>query len=159
MPDRYLMPQTWKHKPSSRRPVIRKHISQASITRLTVQRYLSPMNSFYDWRRAEGLCANPRLSELDMQLGAYLIVLYQGSMPLYLCTQCIAGFKQFQPRCKRHIDIACSWLNNWTPVTRKLQAMPLHPELVKAFVAFGFLRQDPDFALAVYVRFLALLRG
>ena len=44
-------------------------------------------------------------------------------------------------------------------VTRKVQAMPLHRELVKAFVAFGFLEQDPDFALAVYVGFVALLRG
>lgn len=37
--------------------------------------------------------------------------------------------------------------------------MPLHPELVKAFVAFGILSKDPDFALAVYVGFLGLLRG
>jgi len=37
--------------------------------------------------------------------------------------------------------------------------MPLHPDLVKAFVVFGILRKDPDFALAIYVCFLALLRG
>ena len=37
--------------------------------------------------------------------------------------------------------------------------MPLHPELVKAFVAFGILNKDPDFALAIYVGFLGLLRG
>ena len=37
--------------------------------------------------------------------------------------------------------------------------MPLHPDLVNAFVAFGLLKKDPEFALAVYVGFLALLRG
>ena len=153
------MPQKRKHTPSTRRPVLRKHISQASITRLTVTRYMSAMNSFYVWRRAEGLNANPRFPELDVQLGAYLISLYQGDKPLYLGINCIAGLKKFQPRCKRHIDTACSWLNNWSRVTRKVQAMPLHPDLVKAFVAFGLLKEDPEFALAIYVGFLALLRG
>ena len=37
--------------------------------------------------------------------------------------------------------------------------MPLHPLLVKGFVAYGILKGDPDFALAIYVGFLALLRG
>ena len=37
--------------------------------------------------------------------------------------------------------------------------MPLHPDLVKAFVAFGILKKDSEFALAVYVGFLGLLRG
>ena len=41
----------------------------------------------------------------------------------------------------------------------KVQAMPLHAHLVKVFVAFGILKEDPDFALASYVVFLALLRG
>ena len=36
--------------------------------------------------------------------------------------------------------------------------MPLHPDLVNAFVSFGLLKQDSDFALSVYVGFLALLR-
>ena len=37
--------------------------------------------------------------------------------------------------------------------------MPLHPELVKAFIAFGLLKGKPEFALAVYVGFVALLRS
>ena len=159
MPDGNIMPRKRKHTPSSRRPVLRTHISQASITRQTVSRYLSAMNSFYKWRRAEGLNASPKFPELDMQFGSYSNFLYQNDMPLYLGTNCIAGFKKFHPRCKRHIDTACSWLNNWSRVTRKVQAMPLHSDLVKAFVAFGLLKKDPDFALAVYVGFLALLRG
>ena len=80
-------------------------------------------------------------------------------MPLYLRTNCIAGFKKFHPRCKRHIDTACTWLNNWSKIASKVQAMPLHPRLVKAFVAYGLLRKEPDFAVAVYLGFLALLRG
>ena len=44
-------------------------------------------------------------------------------------------------------------------MTRKVQAMPLHPDLVIAFVAYGILNKDPEFALAIYVGFLALLRG
>ena len=69
-------------------------------------------------------------------------------MPLYLGTNCIAGFKKFHPRCKRHIDTACSWLNNWSRVTRKVQAMPLHPDLVKAFVAFGLLKKRSGFCFS-----------
>ena len=111
------------------------------------------MNSFFTWRRAKGLNANPKFPELDLQLGNYLNWLYQGNKPLYLGVNCIAGFKKFQPRCKRHIDTACSWLNKWSRVTRKVQAMPLHPDLVKAFVALGILRKDPDFVLAIYVGF------
>ena len=92
VPECNLMPQPRKHKTSSRRSVIRNHISQASVTRLTVRRYFSAMNSFFDWRRAEGLNANPKYPELDLQLGAYLNFLYQKDMPLYLGTDCIAGF-------------------------------------------------------------------
>ena len=117
------------------------------------------MNSFFVWRKARGLCANPTFAVLDLQLAEYVNHLYQSELPFYLATTCIAGFKKFQPRCKRHIDTACSWLNNWSRVTRKVRAMPLHPDLVKAFVAFGILKKDPEFALAVYVGFLGLLRG
>ena len=117
------------------------------------------MNSFPRWRKVQSLCADPDFPELDLQLGEYLNYLYQGDMPLYLGTNCIAGFKKFHPRCKRQIDTACAWLNNWSRIASKVQAMPLHPDLVKAFVSFGILRREPDFALAVYVGFLALLRG
>ena len=79
-------------------------------------------------------------------------------MPLYLGINCIAGFKKFQPRCKRQLDTASSWLNNWSRVTRRVQAMPLHPVLVKGFMAYGILNGDPDFALAIYIGFLGLLR-
>ena len=82
MPDWNVMPQKRKHKPSSRRPVLRKHISQASITRQTVKRYLYAMNSFYDWCRAEGLCANPKFSEFDMQLGAYYFFVSERYVPV-----------------------------------------------------------------------------
>jgi integrase len=159
MPVENLMPRKRKHTPSSRQSQNKKHISQASITRQTVTRYISAMNSFFSWRRANGLNANPKFPELDLQLGNYLNFLYQNDKPLYLGINCIAGFKKFQPRCKRQIDTACSWLNNWSRVTRKVRAMPLHPELVKAFVAFGILKEDTEFALAVYVGFLGLLRG
>ena len=152
------MPRTRKTKLSTRTP-IKKHISQASITRQTVSRYLSAMNSFFAWRRSEGLNANPSFGELDLQLGNYLNSLYQRDMPLYLGTNCVAGFKKFHPRCKRQLDTASSWLNNWSRVARKTQAMPLHAKLVKAFVAYGILNKDPEFAIAVYVGFLALLRG
>ena len=37
--------------------------------------------------------------------------------------------------------------------------MPLHTKRVKAFVAFGLVRKEPEFALALYVGFLGLLRG
>ena len=80
-------------------------------------------------------------------------------MPLYLGINCIAGFKKFQPRCKRQLDTACSWLNNWSRVTHRVQAMPFHPLLVKGFVAYGILNGDPDFALSIYLGFLGLLRG
>ena len=153
------MPRKRKSSSSTQKPPIRKHISQASITRQTVTRYMSAMNSFFAWRRSEGLTANPNFCELDLQLGNYLNSLYQRDMPLYLGTNCIAGFKKFHPRCKRHLDTASSWLNNWSRVARKTQAMPLHSELVKAFVSYGILNKDPEFAIAVYVGFLALLRG
>ena len=117
------------------------------------------MNSFYTWRRTNSLSTTPKFSELDLQLGNFLNFLFQNEMPLYLGTNCIAGFKKFHPRCKRHLDTACSWLNNWARVTRRVQAMPLHPLLVKGFVAFGILKGDPDFAISVYVGFLGLLRG
>ena len=80
-------------------------------------------------------------------------------MPLYLGINCIAGSKKFQPRCKRQLDTASSWLNNWSRVTRRVQAMPLHPLLVKGFMTFGILKEDPEFALAIYFGFLGLLRG
>ena len=153
------MPRKRRSTGSTRKPIIRKHISQASITRQTINRYLSAMNSFYVWRRAQRLSAKPNFPELDLQLGAYLNSLYQRDMPLYLGTNCIAGFKKFHPRCKRHIDTACSWLNNWSRVARKTQAMPLHLDLVKSFVTYGLLKKDPEFAVAIYVGFLALLRG
>ena len=153
------MPQKRKHTPSAQQSKVREHISQASITRLTVYRYLSAMNLFYLWRKAKGLTANPNFAELDMQLGGYLNFLFQNNKPLYVGINCIAWFKKFQPRCKRQLDTACSWLNNWSRVTRRVQAMPLHPLLVKGFVAYGILKGDPDFALAIYVGFLALLRG
>ena len=134
-----MMPRKPKFATSPRKSLVKKHISLASITRQTVNRYLSAMRLFYDWRRAEGLSANPNFPELDLQLGNYLNHLYQGDRPLYLGTHCIAGVKKFHPRCKRHIDTACSWLNNWARVSKKVQAMPLHLELVKSFVAFGLL--------------------
>ena len=37
--------------------------------------------------------------------------------------------------------------------------MPLHVDLVKAFVSYGLIRRDFDFAVSVYVGFLGLLRG
>ena len=154
-----LIPQKRKHTLSPQQSKPREHISQISITRLTVRRYLSAMNSFYTWRKAKGLNANPNFPELDLQLGNYLNFLFQRGMPLYLGINCIAGFKKFQPRCKRQLHTACSWLNNWSRVTRRVQAMPLHPLLVKGFVAYGILKGDPDFALSVYVGFLPLLRG
>ena len=126
-PAEILMPQKRKYTPSALQSKPREHISQVSITRLTVRRYLSAMNSFYLWRKANGLNANPNFPELDVQLGNYLNFLFQKGMPLYLGISCIAGFKKFQPRCKRQLDTACSWLNNWSRVTRRVQAMPLPP--------------------------------
>ena len=155
----YLMPRKRKYTLLPRRPNKKTHLSHASITRLTVEKYISAMNSFFQWRRAEGLSTNPDFPELDMQLGTYLNHLYQQDMPLYLGTNCIAGFKKFHPRCKRHIDTACSWLNNWSRIIVKVHAMPLHVNLVKAFVSFGILKKELDFALATYVGFLGLLRG
>ena len=153
------MPQKKKYTASIRQPKVLKHISQASITRLTVTRYLSAMNSFYTWRRTNGLESEPKFSELDLQLGNYLNYLFQNEMPLYLGVNCIAGFKKFYPRCKRHLDTASSWLNNWSRITRRVQAMPLHPSLVKSFMTYGILKGDPEFAISVYVGFLGLLRG
>ena len=37
--------------------------------------------------------------------------------------------------------------------------MPLHIDLVKAFISYGLLKKEFDFALSVYVGFLGLLRG
>ena len=105
------------------------------------------------------MCADPNFPEFDLQLGEYLNHLYQSDRPLYLGTNCIAGFKKFHPRCKRHIDTAVSWLNNWAKISTKVQALPLHVKLVKAFVSYGLLNKELDFALAVYVGFLGLLRG
>ena len=152
------MPRKARYSPT-RRPIVKRHISVASITRQTVRKYTSAMNSFFKWRKAKGLCAQPDLIELDLQLGNYLNYLYQNDLPLYLGTNCIAGFKKFHPRCKRQLETASTWLNNWSRVAAKVQAMPLHPVLVKAFVAYGILRKEPDFALSIYVGFLALLRG
>ena len=153
------MPQKRKYTPSAQQSQPRSHISQASTSQLTVRRYLSAMNSFYKWRKARGLKANPKFSELDLQLGDYLNFLYQRGMPLNLGINCIAGFKKCQPRCKRQLDTASSWLNNWSRVTRRVQAMPLHPILVKGFISYGILNGDPEFALAIYIGFLGLLRG
>ena len=97
VPGRRLMPQKKKYSASIRHPKVLKHISQASITRLTVTRYFSAMNSFYKWRRTNGLKNEPKFSELDLQLGNYLNYLYQNEMPLYLGVNCIAGFKKFFP--------------------------------------------------------------
>jgi len=56
------------------------------------------MNSFFTWRRAKGLNADPKFPELDLQLGNYLNLLYQGNKPLYLGVNCIAGFiKKINP--------------------------------------------------------------
>ena len=153
------MPRRRKYSQPPQPSALRRHLCQASITRQTVSRYLSAMNSFFVWRKARRLCANPTFSVLDLQLAEYINYLYQNEMPLYLGTTCIAGFKKFQPRCKRHIDTACTWLGNWAKIASKVQAMPLHPKLVKAFMAYGMLRKDPDFTVALYVGFLALLRG
>ena len=86
------MPRKRKFTPPSRGPTLKKHLSHASITRQTVNRYLSAMNSFFRWRRAKHLSSNPDFPELDMQLAEYLNYLYQGDLPLYLGTNCIAGF-------------------------------------------------------------------
>ena len=131
MPSGYVMPQKRKSSSSTQKPPIRKHISQASITRQTVNRYYSAMNSFFAWRRSNGLYANPTYKELDVQLGRYLNHLYQRDMPLYLGTNCIAGFRKFHPRCKPQLNTASSWLMNWTRSIRTTRAMPLHPKLVK----------------------------
>jgi integrase len=153
------MPQKRKYTPLPQRSAKKCHISQASITRLTVSRYVSAMNSFFVWRRAKGLGAEVDFADLDLQLGEYLNHLYQNERPLYLGINCIAGFKKLRPRCKKHIDTAVAWLNNWAKVTVKVQAMPLHICLVKAFVSYGLLKREYDFALSLYVGFLGLLRG
>ena len=159
MPEEDVMPQKRKFTPLPQRSAKKVYISQASITRLTVSRYTSAMNSFFRWRRAWGLCAKPEFAELDLQLGEYLNHLYQNDRSLYLGINCIAGFKKLRPRCKKHIDTAVAWLNNWVKVTVKVQAMPLHRNLVKAFVSYGLLKREYDFALSLYVGFLGLLRG
>ena len=94
-----------------------------------------------------------------MQLGEYLNRLYQNDRPFYFGINCIAGFKKVRPRCKKHIDTAVAWLNNWVKVTVKVQAMPLHTNLVKAFMSYGLLKKEYDFALSLHVGFLGLLRG
>ena len=106
------MPQRRKYTRSSPQSKPKVHISQASITRLTVKKYLSAMKAFYEWRRTEGLSVHPNLPEFDLQLGEYLNFLYQGGMRLYLGTNCVAGFKQIHPRCRRQIETAVCWLNN-----------------------------------------------
>ena len=72
------MPQKRKHTPSTQQSKPREHISQTSITRLIVRRYLSAMNLFYVWRKARGLEAKPKYPELDRQLGNYLIFYSRG---------------------------------------------------------------------------------
>jgi hypothetical protein len=88
------MPQRRKYTPSTRKTTVKKHLSHASITRLTVNRYISAMNSFFRWRQAQGLCRNPNFPDLDMQLADYLNDLYQRDQPLYLGINCIAGLKK-----------------------------------------------------------------
>ena len=159
MPEEDVMPQKRKFTPLPQRSAKKVHISQASITRLTVSRYTSAMNLFFRWRRARRLCAKPEFAELDLKLGEYLNHLYQNDRPLYLGINCIAGFKKLRPQCKKHIDTAVAWLNNWVKVTVKVQAMPLHTNLVQAFVGYGLLKREYDFALSLYVGFLGLWRG
>ena len=76
-----LMPQRRKYTRSPQQSQVRKHISQASITRNIVKPYMSAMKLFYKWRKAQGLTANPDFPEFDLQLGEYRIFLYQGDMP------------------------------------------------------------------------------
>ena len=94
MPEKDVMPQKRKFTPLPQRSAKKCHISQASITRLTVRRYASAMNVFFRWRKAEGLCAKVDFAELDLQLGEYLNHLCQNERPLYLGIHCIAGFKK-----------------------------------------------------------------
>ena len=71
----------------------------------------------------------------------------------------MAGFKQFYPRCRRLLGIPTAWYYSWVRVTKTVQAMPLHPDVAKAFVSYNLLKKEAKFTLSILVGFLCLLRG
>ena len=137
----------------------KKHISEISVSQKTVLRYRSGIQLFYKWRKSEGLAPSSSFSELDVQLGEYINFLYQNDMPLYRGGDVLSGFKKFYPRGRRLLEISTAWYYSWVKISKRTQAMPLHPDVAKAFISYNLLKKEKEFALSLLVGFLCLLRG
>ena len=120
----------------------KEHVSQISVSRRTILRYRSAMNLFIKWRKTEGIPPSSDFPELDSQLGEDINYLYQNDCPLYRGGDVLAGYKKFHPRCRRLLETATAWYYNWVKITKTTQAMPLHPDVAKAFVSYNILKQE-----------------
>ena len=125
----------------------KKHISEISVSQKNVLRYRSGIQLFYKWRKSEGLAPSSSFSELDVQLGEYINFLYQNDMPLYRGGDVLSGFKKCYPRCRRLLEISTAWYYSWFKITKQTQAMPLHPDVAKAFISYNLLKKEKEFAL------------
>ena len=78
------MPQPRKYTNPPRKSLVKKHVSQISVSQDIIKRCNSAMELFFKWRKPEGLEASPDSAILDEQLGSYVNYLYQNDMRLYL---------------------------------------------------------------------------
>ena len=152
------MPRPRARRNPTRNTVIKEHLKYVALSRTARIRYLTAVKKFFAWRKAQALPASAGLDDLDVQVGEYINFLYQEGLPIHWAADTICGFKRFFPRTRRNLDTASLWYKNWCKIIVRVAAMPLHVNLLKAFMVYGLLRKEVDFALSLWTGFLGLLR-
>jgi integrase len=134
------------------------HIKFESMAPKTLIKYRVAVRRFFWWRNSAGFSYPSDLSELDFQVGEFFNHLYLDESPLGWAQDCISGLKRLFPRCRRHLETATLYYNNWSKATLRVKALPFTPNMVRGIATFSIIKGNLDFAATVLLMFAGLLR-
>ncbi len=107
------------------------HIKFESMAPKTLIKYRVAVRRFFWWRNSAVFYYPSDLSELDYQVGEFFNHLYLDESPLGWAQDCISGLKRLFPRCRRHLETATLYYNNWSKATLRVKALPFTPNMVR----------------------------
>ena len=139
-------------------PMRKRPLREVGILDKTRKRYLVMLQRFLSHLRDLHVRLPQTCSELDARAAAYMEELWQDDRPEGWAADLLSGIKRFVPVARKGLHTTTFLFNNWRRTVRRVRAMPLTPDIVKAMAGVAYLWRRPDLAAVLLCSFAGLLR-
>ena len=105
---------SYKRKRVGKVRVHKAHIKVAGLQPSTIHKFKCGIARFFNWIKLSEVAVPASLEDLDLLSGEYVNHLFQDDLPLGWESDFVCGLKRFYPRCRFSLQIASSYLRNWS---------------------------------------------